>query len=242
MKCKGLVLSVEKNTVTVLTPDGEFRRLPRRGKVKVGEEYTYSSINRLAVAAASIIVLIASSPLVASFYRPAPAVEGPGDKPVLEEPIVARNEQEQDDVKKEPGTVTPQQPEEGDTGQVDPPAGQDNRTKQPGAATPEGSKQTAPDNKPANNPPPAKQNNTAPPAAEDPQEEAKTPGGQEENPPAGENEPPAEEPAGQDEGEANEEVPEAPVIVPAENEPVFQEASRRSPWEWLLNLFTPKQQ
>jgi len=232
MKSKGLVLSVEKNTVTVLTPDGEFRRLPRRGAVRVGEEYTYSTTNRLVVAAASVVILIASSPLVASFFRPAPSVEGPGDKPVLEEPIVAHTEREQNEAGQEPGKVTPQRPEEGDTGQVEPPAGQDDKQEQLDVTKPEKPKQAAPDNKPVNKPP-AKQNNTAPPPAEKPQEEAKTPGGQEENPPA------EEEPAGQNEGETNEEVPEAPVIVPAENEPVFQEASRRSPWEWLLNLFVP---
>ncbi|HHX74576.1 MAG TPA: anti-sigma factor domain-containing protein [Firmicutes bacterium] len=236
MKRKGLVLSVEKNTVTVLTPEGEFRRLPRRGTVKVGEEYTYSTTNRLVVAAASVIILIASSPLVASFYRPAPVVEGPGTDPVLEEPIVARNEG-QTGAEQDPGKVTPQVPDAGDTGQVEPPAVQDNNNKQPNV-TPEKPGQTAADQ--PGNKPPTKKDNTTPPAVKQ-QEETPAPSGQTENPPAAAEEPPAQEPANPPAGETPEEVPEAPEIVTAENEPVFQEASRFSPWEWLLNLFTDKQ-
>ena len=95
MKIKGLVLEVQKNSVTVLTPDGEFRRLPKRGAVNVGDEYSYSTFNfyPLTGVAAAITVLLVSGLILASLSNPLTVAEPPkGGEPSGDGLIVAREE------------------------------------------------------------------------------------------------------------------------------------------------------
>lgn len=62
MKTKGLVMEIEKNAVIVMTPCGRFRRLPKRGHVDIGDEYSYASAGyRSWLAVASVFLLLVSS-------------------------------------------------------------------------------------------------------------------------------------------------------------------------------------
>lgn len=89
MKTKGLVLEVQRNTVTVLTSDGQFCKLPKRGRVEIGEEYCYTTSNRLYLAVASVAILILSSLLVSHLYEPAPSAHRPLDSAQGPESLVA---------------------------------------------------------------------------------------------------------------------------------------------------------
>ena len=64
LKNRGIVLEVGKNSVTVLTSDGRYRRLPRRGHVQIGQEYCYSTSARPWMAAAAMFMLLFASSLV----------------------------------------------------------------------------------------------------------------------------------------------------------------------------------
>jgi hypothetical protein len=70
LRIRGIVLEVEKNNVTVLTPDGRYRRLPRLGNVQIGQEYCHSTSARPWMAAAAMFMLLFASSL---YYLAAPA-------------------------------------------------------------------------------------------------------------------------------------------------------------------------
>ncbi len=60
MKTRGLVMEVHKNTVLVMNRDGRFKRLPKRGRVEVGDDYSYGTAfprSQLAVAAVLLLAL-----------------------------------------------------------------------------------------------------------------------------------------------------------------------------------------
>lgn len=74
MRVSGIVLDVKKDTVTVMTPDGGFRRLPRRGQVAVGQKYSYSTgVGRGWVAAAAVLLAVLASVLLPALQQPAVA-------------------------------------------------------------------------------------------------------------------------------------------------------------------------
>lgn len=228
MKIKGLVLEVQKNSVTVLTPDGEFRRLPKRGAVNVGDEYSYSTFNfyPLTGVAAAITVLLVSGLILASLSNPLTVAEPPkGGEPSGDGLIVAREEANREEENS--------QNEENQLGEaleetVEPAQGED------APLPPQEEEANEPPAPPA---PPVEGESTQPPVESEEQEPApEVEGNQEEAAASEEEEEPA--PTGEEEGE---EIPEEPVIVPAEAEddeetgPLFKEALRKIR-DWYLNL------
>jgi hypothetical protein len=74
LKTRGLVLEVNKNNVLVLTRDGRFKNLPRRGRVEVGSEYSYGTyFPRAQLAVAAVMLLALASVLLPLQGRMAPA-------------------------------------------------------------------------------------------------------------------------------------------------------------------------
>ena len=91
MKTKGLVLEVQKNNVIVMTADGQFQKLPKRGRVEVGDEYSYATSSHSWLAVASVMVLLVSSLLVNSINKPIPSAYISVDINPSVELLVTRN-------------------------------------------------------------------------------------------------------------------------------------------------------
>ncbi|MDW7650809.1 MAG: anti-sigma factor domain-containing protein [Bacillota bacterium] len=93
MKTRGIVLEVEKNNVTVLTPDGRYCRLPRYGQVQIGQEYCQKTSSRPWMTAAAIFLLILASSLYSLTVPPAAAAFVTVDiNPSLEIGVSARHD------------------------------------------------------------------------------------------------------------------------------------------------------
>ena len=73
MKTRGIVMEVNKKTVTVITKDGRFCRLPKRSHVEIGQEYAYHSSSRPWMSAAAVLVFLVLT-AVHTFNVPATAV------------------------------------------------------------------------------------------------------------------------------------------------------------------------
>ena len=220
MKIKGLVLEIQKNKVIVLTPDGQFRSLPKRGKVKVGDEYTYTvSLRPYLAVAASLALLLMSSVFISSVYDlPLFAGKAENTDPVLvaqnDAPATASDlppvKNEQPDPQKEDVTPAPDPAEKDTETPVEPAEKTD-----PVETT---------ENTPQKPQPPSK------PQPQPPKQESNV----KQEPP--QNQEPAKEPAGEepvkaetDEDKEQEEQPADPdpeVVVAEEEEPIFDEANR----------------
>jgi hypothetical protein len=67
-------MEIRKNTVVVLTQDGQFSRLPRCGQVQIGEEYAYgASSSRPWLAVAAVLLLALASVFLPLTNPPVPA-------------------------------------------------------------------------------------------------------------------------------------------------------------------------
>lgn len=204
-------MDVQKNTVTVITKEGEFRRLPRRGQVEVGDDYSCSTFSGAYIVAASLALLVMSSVVLSSLNSPVPLVR-PDRSGEPSRIIVAEPERGEEQVPTQPATE-PGNP----TGPEAPPAGGNVNNNGGGTAQP-----PAAPRPPAT---PAAPDNTDPPAAPDITEPPATPA----EPPASPGGPAQEQPAVTE--------PADPPIMVAE-EPVFEEANRFNflEWEWLMQL------
>lgn len=232
MKVKGLVLEIKKNKVIVLTPDGQFRSLPKKGEVKVGDEYTYTTSFRpyLAVAASLALLLVSSVLLPSVFEWPLFAGEGNNSDPL----VVAQNDPAPDSdlppVKTERPDPAPQ--EEKITPAPDP-AEEDAETpvepdaKADPVETTEDTPPKPPQQPPSKPPAPKQETNNVKQEPQTNQEPAKDPAAEK-----------PETPETEKENEQKETPPEPdPEVVVAEEEPLFEEANRGGFLaKWLTDL------